>query len=165
MRRALEMCRVSVLQVRAWTRPSFSCLQNRQGVIVPTCLFGYCDDLAIATLELADTWALLDEVFRIVPLVSNLSINSDKTQFWCIFQSYTDAAFRKITSITPTVLRACMQSYVRYLGVNLGPGADETQWALALKGFCDAAAFIKHLGVGLVPSISLYNILAMSRLG
>ena len=45
------------------------------------------------------------------------------------------------------------------------PWARHHQWSLALRNFDEAVLHVRNMKSGLIPAISLFNILAISRLG
>ena len=120
--------------------------------------------LAIATPNLIDTWATLCLIFHVIRRSSALEINIGKTQIWIIndgMRAYIQAVVQRRS---PSLMSSFFHEYILYLGVHIGPDAQDVLWRQCVSGYNDAVDFLLGIDPGLVPTISLYNVLAHSKL-
>ena len=47
----------------------------------------------------------------------------------------------------------------------IGPHAAQQQWSAAIEAFKETVGFIKGLGVGLITSVLMYDVLAHAKFG
>ena len=133
--------------------------------IGPQCtLRAYCDDLALATVNIVASLRVLDPIFHVMHKVCNLRMSPVKTQV----STFVESAKFRIHDLTESSLRRysglILRDFVLYLGVHIGPGASSAQWAAPVDRFFDAVRDIIALGLGLYASVPLYNMLAFSRI-
>ncbi len=126
-------------------------------------LFAMCDDLAIATYNMPATWVILLKIFYIVSKFSGLNLNQPKTQALITDLANLDNIRIQLLSGESGLLDHSFKSVLKYLGIHIGPGSQEIQWQLASAGFREVVNFIRRLNSGLVSSVVLYNILAISK--
>ena len=117
----------------------------------------YCDDICISTgnlvLSLRHTYA----IFLIIGLACNLTIHPKKTQIYCITRQGQSTLQRHINKYLPQLSNVKFTDSILYLGMYIGPGAHKHQYTLPLQKFNQSIAHIRSLGLGLLPSIPLYN--------
>ena len=127
-------------------------------------LFAFCDDLAIACRNIGTAWSIIIRCFQMVTKIAALALNPDKTQFFatCSHTSLEDIEF--ITSLDACVSASQFSSAIKYLGIFLGVDALKINWGAVSDDFLVISRFIGSLDCGLVTKISLYNMLAISKL-
>ena len=130
---------------------------------INTFIFAYCDDLGLVCEDLVRTWAILKKVFFIVHRIAALELNVSKTQICILFLEKQAAIMDGILEIDPVVPRSAFKDYVKYLGICVGPGAHIVQWKEVIKSYLDTVAFLRSIDAGLATTISLYNVLAASK--
>eukprot|EP00969_Alexandrium_andersonii_P014864 649394-Alexandrium_andersonii.AAC.1 len=64
-------------------------------------LFGYCDDLAVATADGPATWKIMIGLFLVVARMANLRLNVSKTQIWVIVAGSREAVTAAIRALSP----------------------------------------------------------------
>ena len=127
------------------------------------CFRAFCDDLAIAAINVRATLHKLAGAFYIAERSCNLGLNKAKIQCLALDEDFAE--------ILKTELNAQLQFYdgmrivqaILYLGVQLGPGAFEVQWNKTLKGMTEACLNVNTLGLGWFASLPLFNALVTSR--
>ena len=131
---------------------------------VEHCLFAYCDDLAIACLNICAAWGIIIKCFDIIFKISALALNTDKTQFLATstITALEDQEF--ITRLDSVVSPAQFGAVIKYLGIFLGHDALKCNWDAVSLDYISVARFIGTLDCGMVTKISLYNMLAISKL-
>ena len=127
-------------------------------------LFAYCDDLAIACLNLAAAWGIIMRCFSIIRKVSALALNADKTQFLSTSNRTKLEDIDLITTLDDKVSASQFRAAIKYLGIFLGYDALKTNWDSVSSDFVAIARFIGSLDCGIVTKVSLYNMLAISKL-
>ncbi len=127
-------------------------------------LFAYCDDLAIACRNIASAWGIIVRTFGIIKKVSALALNPDKTQFLSTSSvtSLQDIDF--ITTLDSRVSASQFKTAIKYLGIFLGHNALKINWDSVSDDFLIVARFIGSLDCGLITKVTLYNMLAISKL-
>ena len=123
----------------------------------------YCDDVGLVVRHLSRVWSILVRVFSLVTKFSSLHLNVTKTQILVIYSIAINRRTGELEQLSPAIGDAITNA-IKYLGVYIGPGAPNVQWKLAIKGFKEAAAFVRGLETGYVAKCSLFNVLAFSRL-
>ena len=126
--------------------------------------FGYCDDLGIASENIISIWPILKKCFRIITSVSALQLNVDKNQFLFSDFDNLDALSLELIEADPLIAGEQIRKTLKYLGIYLGSNTADLNWAGPLKKFVDAISFLCTLDCGLTTLISLYNLLALSKL-
>ena len=131
---------------------------------VEHCLFAYCDDLAIACLNICAAWGIIIKCFDIVFKISALALNADKTQFLATssITALEDQEF--ISKLDSKVSPSQFGAVIKYLGIFLGHDALKCNWNAVSLDYITIARFIGTLDCGLVTKVSLYNMLAISKL-
>ena len=127
-------------------------------------LFAYCDDLAIACRNIASAWGIIIKCFLIIERISALALNNDKTQFLCTSHSTRAQDQLDICALDQFVSASQFVSAIKYLGIFLGFEALRINWSMVSSDFLSTARFIGTLDCGLLTKISLYNMLAISKL-
>ena len=118
---------------------------------------GYCDDLAITTGNLILTTRHVYAIFSIIAAACNLHLNPTKTQVLCLTPEGQRRLKRHINKHIPQLTNIQFTNALLYLGMYIGPGASMVQYSAALKKFHKSVSRIRSLGLGLLPSIPLYN--------
>ena len=126
-------------------------------------LFAYCDDLAIACLNIHAAWSIILRCFGLIQTISALALNPDKTQFLST-SSTTPEDIDLITSLDSRVSASQFKAAIKYLGIFLGFDSLKTNWDAVSADFLQVTRFIGSLDCGLVTKVSLYNMLAISKL-
>lgn len=118
---------------------------------------GYCDDLCVATQNLIDTLRHTTGIFTIIQHACNLLLNPHKTQILCLTQQGKQRLLHHIHKHLPQLRDATFTDAIIYLGMLIGPGAHTKQFLKPLSKFHTSVSHVRSLGLGLTPSISLYN--------
>ena len=126
-------------------------------------LYGYCDDLAIVCLNLTAAWSIIMRCFVLVQRISALALNNNKTQFLTTSSTRLED-IELITRLDDRVSASQFKTAIKYLGIFLGHDAIKVNWDSVSDDFISIARFIGSLDCGLVTKISLYNMLAISKL-
>ena len=127
-------------------------------------LFAYCDDLAVACLNLAAAWGIIIKCFDIIRKISALALNSDKTQFLATSSITKFEDIDLISTLDSRVSETQFKAAIKYLGIFLGHDALRINWDAVSVDYITVARFIGSLDCGMVTKISLYNMLAISKL-
>ena len=90
--------------------------------------FGYCDDLAIASLGIQKAWTQLKKIFKVISLVSLLEMNGDKTQFCIVCNHTIQSIAEQMTSDDLELSISQFNPFVKYLGVYLGRDTTFKNW-------------------------------------
>ena len=117
----------------------------------------FCDDLAITTGNLILTTRHIYAIFSIIASACNLHLNPTKTQVLCLTPHGRQRLTRHINKYIPQLSNIHFTNALLYLGMYIGPGASTIQYHSALQKFHKAVSHIRSLGLGLLPSIPLYN--------
>ena len=126
--------------------------------------FAYCDDLAVACLNMAAAWGIIIKCFDIIRKISALALNSDKTQFLATSSVTRLEDCDLITSLDSRVSESQFRAAIKYLGIFLGYDALQINWDSVSLDYITVARFIGSLDCGMITKISLYNMLAISKL-
>ena len=134
--------------------------------------YGFCDDLAIATVNLKRTWQRLCDCFTVIGHFAALELNADKTQFlitrWvgtnAVIEHSINTLIADMISSDSSLSRDQFVSHIKYLGVLHGLSQQDCNWDKPLVEYLDTCKFIASLDCGLTTKISLYNMLAFSKL-
>ena len=124
----------------------------------------YCDDIAISTANIIQSLRAMLRCFRIIALIGNLHLNSNKTQCFCLFPAGLTRLQRQIQDNMPTLRDMQISDHILYLGLYIGPGSDEIQWTTPTNNYHNAVTHIRAHQLGLTASIPLYNMYALPRL-
>eukprot|EP00969_Alexandrium_andersonii_P069255 3055243-Alexandrium_andersonii.AAC.1 len=103
-------------------------------------------------------------LFLVVARIANLRLNVAKTQVWVIIAAGKEAVMSAIRTTSPDLPLAAFVNMVKYLGIYIGPGGREASWTSCLTGYSEAARFCRSMGMGFNSAITLYNIIALSKL-
>ena len=125
-------------------------------------MFGYCDDVGIASRNLLISWPIIKKCFHIVGRISALWLNIGKTQCCIIFASKFTYIKGVLLEIDDSLMGACFADFVKYLGIHLGPGALAIAWDEAILKYQECAKFLSGIDAGFIPTIYLYNVLCVS---
>jgi len=127
-------------------------------------LLPYCDDLGIACTNVLTAWSIIMRCFVIIEKISALHLNNDKTQFLLTSITTSSLDIVGICDIDRLVSPSQFQRAIKYLGILLGDDAIALNWSNVCPEFIDTARFIGSLDCGMVTKVSLYNMLAISKL-
>ena len=128
-------------------------------------LFGMCDDLAISVDNILTAWEWVVEIFDLVIQFASLTLNQPKTQILVASPNkFPKTLLDKLIGCNGLNRESITQA-MKYLGIFIGPEAKQYQWKKACIGFEESIRFIRGLNLGLIGSISLYNVLAHSKFG
>ena len=127
-------------------------------------LLPYCDDLALAVLDVVSAWSIIIRCFDIIRKIASLALNCDKTQFLLTDDLHYEEDKRAICNLDSIVTSAQFGRSIKYLGIFLGFDAMSLNWDAVCPDFVATAKFIGSLDCGLTTKISLYNMLAISKL-
>ena len=127
-------------------------------------LLPYCDDLALACVNVVAAWKTLVRCFVIIEKVSFLSLNCDKTQFLLTSGSTRDGDIDSIIATDSSVSRNQFLEAIKYLGIFLGNDSIRANWTPVIHEYLATSKFIASLDCGLLTKISLYNMLSISKL-
>ena len=86
--------------------------------------FIYCDDLAIATLNMIQTWKELLPLFNMIFKVSLLEINQGKTQFCTTAIVDAQEILDQLVIFDDQVMFDNVKPYLKYLGIFIGHNYD-----------------------------------------
>ena len=127
-------------------------------------LLPFCDDLGCACTNIHTAWGIIIRCFIIIEKISSLHLNNEKTQF--LFTSPDTSAQDRLTicDIDAMISPNQFHRVIKYLGILLGENAIELNWKNVCPEFIEVAKFIGSLDCGMMTKISLYNILAISKL-
>ena len=123
----------------------------------------YCDDLAVAINDVVNGWIKLLKAFWIISNVASLTMNVDKTQF-LLSSSTKENDMLAITDSDPSISISQFLSAIKYLGIFVGVDCLQENWNAVLCDYIATSRFISSLDCGLMTKISLYNMLAISKL-
>ena len=124
-------------------------------------LLPFCDDLALAC---TNVWAIIIRCFIIIEKFSCLTLNSDKTQFLLTSDTTKERDAESIIAGDEKVEPSQFLRAIKYLGVFLGYDHVDCNWESVLHDYLDTSKFISLLDCGLLTKLSLYNMLAVSKL-
>ena len=127
-------------------------------------LLPYCDDLAIAIINVALGWQILLKCFEVVFKVASLRLNTDKTQFLLTSHSTKDQDICAIMNSDHSISIGQFLQSLKYLGIFVGPDSLDENWNHVLCDYLATSRFIASLDCGLLTKISLYNMLAIAKL-
>ena len=125
-------------------------------------IFGYCDDVGIASQNMLRSWPVIKNCFHIVGVISGLFLNVAKTQCCVIFGECLEHIAAEPGEADPSLLRYLFKDYVKYLGVVIGPGAEKVIWSAAIIAYKECITFLRSIDAGFTSTISLYNVLGAS---
>ena len=124
----------------------------------------FCDDLAVCAHNYRRALRIMAGVFPLLQHCAALFLNAHKTQVW-IIGSVSEVELREwIERSVPIFNGICVKKCVKYLGNQIGPGAEDTEWNKSCSGFLEATKFVAGLGLGLNSGLRFYNMLAHSKL-
>ena len=126
-------------------------------------LLPYCDDVALAVVNVLLAWQILLKCFDMIGKMSSLHLNNEKTQF-LLTSSTQNEDIDAMMTYDGRVSMSQFSSTIKYLGMFLGPECADINWDHVLCDFLVTARFISSLDCGLLTKISLYNMLAISKL-
>ena len=95
----------------------------------------YCDDIALAALDLARALNRLRRPFRVAADACNLWLNSSKTQILPLAAEGEDAIRMGLLGPINYLAGATVDDAVLLLGAWIGPGAGRVQWKNTLDKF------------------------------
>ena len=127
-------------------------------------LLPFCDDLALACTNVSACWATIVRCFAVIEKISCLALNTDKTQFLLTSRITCEDDAVAILEFDDTIDPSQLMRAIKYLGIFLGQNHVDCNWEAALLDYLDTAKFISLLDCGLLTKISLYNMLAISKL-
>lgn len=127
-------------------------------------MFAYCDDLAIACLNIAAAWHIVIQCFDIIRKIASLALNPDKTQFLSTSSVTCRGDIDLISALDNRVSASQFRAAIKYFGIFLGHDALRINWDAVSGDYLLIARFIGSLDCGLVTKVSLYNMLAISKL-
>ena len=128
------------------------------------CHFAYCDDLAIAPMDLCGAWLQLVRLFKIIRMISLLEMNAGTTQFCIVCESTCIIVAADMVAVHPCLTLEQFKPHFKYLGIFLGRDVQDLNWSAPLESYCEAVNFVRNLECGFCTTNSLYNILCMSKL-
>ena len=124
----------------------------------------FCDDLAVCAHNYRRALRIMAGVFLLLQHCAALFLNALKTQVWLI-GCVDEQEFRDwIEMNVPMFNGICIKQCVKYLGNQIGPGAEEIEWDKPCNGFLEVTKFVSGLGLGLNSGLRFYNMLAHSKL-
>ena len=124
----------------------------------------FCDDLALAVSNVCESWGIIMRCFIIIEKVSSLRMNNEKTQFLLTSSSTSDHDKNSIMSIDSQVTEGQFLSAIKYLGIILGSDCVAHNWEMVISDYISTSRFIASLDCGLLTKISLYNMIAITKL-
>jgi len=127
-------------------------------------LIALCDDLAIACHNIATAWGIIVRCFVLIQKISALALNSDKTQFLSTSSITQLEDIDLISTLDARVSSLQFRAVIKYLGIFLGFDALKVNWDAVSTEYLTVARFIGALDCGVITKISLYNMLAISKL-
>ena len=127
-------------------------------------LLPFCDDLALAVSNVAVAWHILLRCFVIIQRISSLTINNEKTQFLLTSSTTMTQDIDAIKRSDSCIKDCQFLASIKYLGIFLGPDCADTNWDHVLCDYLTTSKFISSLDCGLLTKISLYNMIAISKL-
>ena len=122
---------------------------------------GYADDIAIVPQELFRTAPALASAFRRVAGVTGLDLNPRK----CVMVPLWVRApgrLRPFESLVPCWRAFQVADNAKYLGVHIGPAAQQCRWTAALNKFDDRVKTITSIGGGALFSSIFFRVYAAS---
>ena len=125
-------------------------------------LFGYCDDVGIASQNMLRSWPIIQKCFMLVGKFSGLFLNVAKTKCCVIFGELMDHVADELREVDSSLTRNLFNDFVKYLGVYLGPGAEQVMWREAIVAYKECISFLRCIDAGFTSTISLYNVLGAS---
>ena len=126
-------------------------------------LLPYCDDLALIVANVLLAWQILLTCFNLIGKIASLHMNNEKTQF-LLTSSTKDQDAIDIMLLDSNISPNQFRPSLKYLGMLIGPDCLNENWEQVLCDFLATSRFISSLDCGLLTKISLYNMLAISKL-
>jgi len=124
----------------------------------------FADDLAMIFHDIGHIRPIL-LMFNIWGQASGLVLNMAKCVVVPLWADWTnDELQRLMARIGRGATLIQVAGWGKYLGIAIGPGAQEHAWDECTKKFVQRVETIRNLGIGLIGSINLYSMLAVSVL-
>ena len=127
-------------------------------------LRGYADDLAVVLFEGMRTLKKISVIFEIVGHISGLKLKITKTILIPLGKQDMFKVKAIICDDLPQWIGVLIQSYGKYLGFYIGPGACDNSWVGPAAKWADRVKQIKSTRSGLHFSASMYNTTAITTL-
>lgn len=120
---------------------------------------GYADDIAMVVQDLYKVAPALASAFHRVAGVTGLELNPRK----CILVPLWVRArgrLRPFESLVPCWRNFQVEGSAKYLGVHIGPDAQQCRWVAAMKKFDDRLMLIQSIGGGALFSSIFFRVYA-----
>jgi len=124
----------------------------------------FCDDLALAVSDVCASWRIVTRCFVVIEKISSLRMNNEKTQFLLTSSSTMNEDILRIKSIDSQIGDSQFLAAIKYLGVLLGSECVDCNWEQVISDYISTSRFIASLDCGLLTKISLYNMIAITKL-
>ena len=132
----------------------------------PMCtVSAFADDMAIVTRKLYHTLAIIAELFAKLGSATAMKLNPRKSIIIPLGRQTAFAITRHIVDTIPSLGGVLVRGHGRYLGVMIGPTADEARWETAAAKFWQRGMAARDCGGGFFLNVLHYSIYAMSVLG
>ena len=127
-------------------------------------LKGYADDIYVLLHNVWNEIEMLFALLRTVAEATNLQVNIKKTIIVPLWDCVIDAMKRTLNRRFPHFQDFKVQSYAKYLGSMVGPGAEDHSWDKPLAKFISRCRDAANLGAGVAWSCNTANIYGFSTL-
>jgi hypothetical protein len=127
-------------------------------------LLPFCDDLALAVENIVESWSRVTSCFKIIKKIASLDLNNSKTQFLLTSHSTRDNDKLQLLSADPRLCADQFLSAIKYLGIQVGLDCHSSNWENVISDYLSTSRFIASLDCGLLTKLSLYNMIAISKL-
>ena len=123
----------------------------------------YADDLAMVLHDLWASGPMISDLFVLIGQISALLLNLSKCVCIPLWHFSEGKVRAEIRSRIPLWSNFVIRSYGKYLGFQVGPGADNIEWDKIKFDILKVAQLIKDLKLPALHSMLLFQMLGISK--